>query len=358
MSLPAIVAQAQAAAVGADAAPGGAGMAAAVLLPAKGEQRAGDRPPVDVDRVPHRPDVAAVAQPPHHIDDIEAHRRGADIPAPGVILPADRHAGPAVGLIFTAAGTGDLPAGAPAGRVAPVAVGGKAAGIHIDQVGAEEHPAIRQRSIHLQHGGMRLQVGIAAGAAGTPEVMFQGDVQILLTIKVGGIAADPALQPVIMAVVARQPRKSIVILRLRGGNAGGHHRFPVVRQRLLRRPALGGKARGIAQHQRALHRGRLRLRLRHNLIKNPLRVSGIAKASSRQRHPPLHVHGFGLCAFQLHDLRPGGRFIALGQVDFRKAEARIAVVGLLTQHPLIVGNRRLAVSALLRPVGQRQVIAH
>ncbi|PAU40522.1 hypothetical protein CKF46_36035, partial [Klebsiella pneumoniae] len=31
----------------------------------------------------------------------------------------------------------------------------------------------------------------------------------------------------------------------------------------------------------------LRLRLRHNLIKNPLRVSGIAKASSRQRHPPL-----------------------------------------------------------------------
>ncbi len=62
--------------------PSGAGMAAAVLLPAKGEQRAGDRPPVDVDRVPHRPDVAAVAQPPHHIDDIEAHRRGADIPAP------------------------------------------------------------------------------------------------------------------------------------------------------------------------------------------------------------------------------------------------------------------------------------
>ncbi|EPB24006.1 hypothetical protein H216_2199 [Klebsiella pneumoniae DMC0526] len=188
--------------------------------------------------------------------------------------------------------------------------------------------------------------------------MFQGDVQILLTIKVGGIAADPTLQPVIMAVVARQPRKSIVILRLRGGNAGGHHRFPVVRQRLLRRPALGGKARSIAQHQRALHRGRLRLRLRHNLIKNPLRVSGIAKASSRQRHPPLHVHGFGLCAFQLHDLRPGGRFIALGQVDFRKAEARIAVVGLLTQHPLIVGNRRLAVAALLRPVGQRQIIAH
>lgn len=66
--------------------------------------------------------------------------------------------------------------------------------------------------------------------------MFQGDVQILLTIKVGGIAADPTLQPVIMAVVARQPRKSIVILRLRGGNAGGHHRFPVVRQRLLRAP--------------------------------------------------------------------------------------------------------------------------
>lgn len=46
--------------------------------------------------------------------------------------------------------------------------------------------------------------------------MFQGDVQILLAIKVGGIAADPALQPVIPAVVARQPGKGIVILRLRG----------------------------------------------------------------------------------------------------------------------------------------------
>ena len=188
--------------------------------------------------------------------------------------------------------------------------------------------------------------------------MFQGDVQILLAIKIGGIATDPALQPVILAVVARQPRKGIVILRLRGGDAGGHHRLPVVRQRLLRRPGLGGKARGIAQHQRALHRGRLRLRLRHNLVKNLLGISGIAKAGSRQRDPTLHIHGFGLCAFQLHDLRPGGLFIALGQVDFRKAEARIAIVGLLAQHPLIVGNRRLAVAALLRPVGQRQVIAH
>ena len=188
--------------------------------------------------------------------------------------------------------------------------------------------------------------------------MFQGDVQILLAIKVGGIAADPALQPVIPAVVARQPGKGIVILRLRGGDAGGHHRLPVVSQRLLRLPVPGGKARGIAQHQRALHRGRLRLRLRHNLVKNPLGVSGIAKASSRQGDPPLHIHGFGLCAFQLHDLRPGGRFIPLGQVDFRKAEARIAVVGFLTQHPLIVGNRRLVVAALLRPVGQRQVIAY
>ena len=87
-------------------------------------------------------------------------------------------------------------------------------------------------------------------------------------------------------------------------------------------------------------------------------VSGIAKAGSRQGDPPLHIHGFGLCAFQLHDLRPGGLFIALGQIDFRKAEARIAVVGFLTQHPLIVGNRRLVVPALLGPVGQRQVIAH
>ena len=33
--------------------------------------------------------------------------------------------------------------------------------------------------------------------------MLEGDVKILLAIKIGGITADPALEPVIAAVVTR-----------------------------------------------------------------------------------------------------------------------------------------------------------
>lgn len=83
--------------------------------------------------------------------------------------------------------------------------------------------------------------------------MFEGDIKILLTIKIGGVAADPAFQPVIAAIVTRQPRKGVVILRALAGNAGGHHCIFIAFQRLLRLVVLRLKTRGVAQHQRAFH---------------------------------------------------------------------------------------------------------
>ena len=57
---------------------------------------------------------------------------------------------------------------------------------------------------------MRFQVGIAPRAAGSPVVVLQRDVQILLTIKIACIAA---LQPVIFLIVTRKTRKAVVIGR-------------------------------------------------------------------------------------------------------------------------------------------------
>ena len=58
---------------------------------------------------------------------------------------------------------------------------------------------------------MRFQVGIAPRAAGSPVVVLQRDVQILLTIKIACIAAHAALQPVIFLIVTRKTRKAVVI---------------------------------------------------------------------------------------------------------------------------------------------------
>ena len=38
------------------------------------------------------PQIAAVADAAHHVDDVKAHRRGANIHRPGFILPADSDA--------------------------------------------------------------------------------------------------------------------------------------------------------------------------------------------------------------------------------------------------------------------------
>lgn len=45
-----------------------------------------------VNGVAHWTRVAAVAYPADHIDHLEAHRRGTDIPCPCFVLPADGYA--------------------------------------------------------------------------------------------------------------------------------------------------------------------------------------------------------------------------------------------------------------------------
>ena len=89
-----------------------------------------------------------------------------------------------------------------------------------------------------------------------------------------------------------------------------------------------------------------------------LRLSAIAQPGLRQGETPLHIDRIDVFALELRHLGAGGVFIAIGKIHFRQAQTRIAVVQLLAQHPLILSNRRLAVAALLRPVRQRQRVAH
>ena len=198
-----------------------------------------------IEGVAERPEIVAVAQSADHINHVETHRRRADIRAPGLILPAYRDAGSPVGLVLATAGTGDFPAGSPVWRIAAVAFRREATGIHIDQVGAQEHASIGERRLHMQHRGVRFKIGIAAGTARTPEIMFEGDVKILLAIEIRGVAADPALQPVIAAVVAGQAGKGIVILRADRGHARSHHGIFITLQRHLRLAAPGLESGGI-----------------------------------------------------------------------------------------------------------------
>jgi hypothetical protein len=53
-----------------------------------------------------------------------------------------------------------------------------------------------------------------------------------------------------------------------------------------------------------------------------------------------------------------GIFIAFGKIDFRQSQTGITVVGLLTQHRVVLRNRRLAIAALLRPVRKRKLVAN
>ena len=98
--------------------------------------------------------------------------------------------------------------------------------------------------------------------------------------------------------------------------------------------------------------------MRDDAVKNVSGLGDIAQSRVRQGHPPLHIDGIALPAFQLADLGARGIFIAFGKVDFRQSQTGIAVIGLLTQHRVILRNRRLAIAALLRPVRQRQPVAN
>ena len=65
--------------------------------------------------------IAAVADTAHHVDDVKAHWRSANIHRPGFILPADGDACAIVGLMGVAA-TRRFVAGPPFWIVGPVIV--------------------------------------------------------------------------------------------------------------------------------------------------------------------------------------------------------------------------------------------
>ena len=249
-----VVTQAQATAVGAYTAPGRTGMCAAavVFLSAERQQRAGNRPTVRVERVAQRAEVVAVAQATDHINNVKANRRGTDIGVPCIVLPAHGHASTAIALIRRAMTTGEI-TGPPLLLMVAIFVGGETPGIHIDQIGTEEHPPIGERRIHLQHGGVRFQIRIATRTVRAPEIMLQRDVQILLTIEVGGITAHAALEPIIFFIVARQAGKGVIILRPRRGNLRRYHGIFVGFQRLLRVAVLRLITRRVTQYHRAFH---------------------------------------------------------------------------------------------------------
>ncbi|STH70622.1 Uncharacterised protein [Escherichia coli] len=106
--------------------------------------------------------------------------------------------------------------------VIPFAIGisGETADVHIDEITAKEHPPVRIRRIHLQHGSVRFQIGVTTGAARTPVIVLEGDVKILLAIEVRRIAAHAAFQPVIFLVVTGQSGECVVILRTRRSHTG------------------------------------------------------------------------------------------------------------------------------------------
>ena len=123
-----VVAETNPAAVSANAAPffarinvvAVAVVALRIFLSAKGQQRTGNGATMRIQGITQRPDVIAVTDAADNIDDIEAHRRGADIPAPGVILPADGDARPRIRL---AAATVFQRTGAPVIVVAAIRIG-------------------------------------------------------------------------------------------------------------------------------------------------------------------------------------------------------------------------------------------
>ena len=99
----------------------------------------------------------------------------------------------------------------------------------------------------MQHRGMGFQVGIAAGTAGAPVIMFEGDVKILLTIKIRRVAADPALSQSSLLSL-RVSRVKVSLSWALAGDAGGHHCIFIAFQRLLRLAVLRLETRGVAQH--------------------------------------------------------------------------------------------------------------
>ena len=309
-----------------------------------------------VNGVTKRPDIVAVTDATDHIHHVEAHRRGADIPAPDVISPADRHAGAGVRLAAVAA-TVLQRTGAPVVIPFTLSVGGKTADVHIDEITAKEHPSVRIRCIHLQHGGVRFQVGVTTGAARSPVIVLKGDVKILLAIEICRVAAHTALQPVIFLIVTGQTGKGVVILRTRRRHTGCDHRVFVGFQRLLWLARLRFKPCTITQYHRTFHRRRLRFCLRDQLVKRLLRRCGIAKLRLYQRHAPLCIQRGIVSGGQFRQLAACRRFVAGGDIHFCQAKNGINVSWLPRQDILIRRAGSGVITSLLCPVGQGEVNA-
>ncbi|MNI36366.1 hypothetical protein D3C73_904140 [compost metagenome] len=183
--------------------------------------------------------VTAVGQPADPVDHVEAHRRGTDIPRPAIVLPANRHAGAGGFLMFVAATTLGI-TGAKGLVIFTAAVGRETAGIQLHGIGTEKSPPVVQRHVHLQHGVVRFVIGDTAGAARTPVIVIERDVNVLLTVQIRRIRANTPLEPVVARVVACQIGITVVILRHVWRNAAGHHRLFIIllRQRRLALVAL------------------------------------------------------------------------------------------------------------------------
>ena len=89
-----------------------------------------------------------------------------------------------------------------------------------------------------------------------------------------------------------------------------------------------------------------------------LRLNAIAQTGLREGNTPLHIDRIDVFDLELRHLSAGSILIAVGKIHFRESQTRIAVIRLLAKHPLIFRYRRLAVAALLRPVRQRERVAH
>ncbi len=144
-----------------------------------------------VQGITQRPDIVAIADAADHINDIKAHRRRADIPAPGLILPADRHARARIGLATMSAAFLQR-TGTPVIIVFSIRIRREAANIHIHHISTKERPSVRPGRIHLKHRGMRLQIGVAASPARPPIIVRQRDIEILLTVQLRRIATHAA----------------------------------------------------------------------------------------------------------------------------------------------------------------------
>ena len=187
--------------------------------------------------------------------------------------------------------------------------------------------------------------------------MFEGDVEILLTIEVRRIAAHAAFQPVVLLVIAGQTGKGVVILRTRCRHTGCDHCVFVGFQRLLRFPRLRFKTRAIAQYHRAFHRRWLRFCLWDQPVKRLLRRRGIAKLCLHQRHTPLRVQRRVIGGGQFRQLAARCRFVACSNIHFRQAKNGVDVIRLARQDILIRSAGGGVITPLLRPVGQREVNA-